>query len=102
MVEEVAFGSSQQLRISINKIPLEIAAVFFNEAISFIPCFRYADGGQDVVLFTSPNIQVITIACGIFQKFFFSNTVLHKRYKTLSQDYIGVIQKPRGNNFACF
>ena len=29
------------LKISVNKIPLEIAAVFFNEAVSFVPCFRY-------------------------------------------------------------
>ena len=28
------------LKISVNKIPLEIAAVFFNEAVSFVPCFR--------------------------------------------------------------
>ena len=53
MVEE---ERGPQLTISINRIPLEIGAVFFNEAVSFVPCFRYT-GGQDVVLFTSPNIH---------------------------------------------
>ena len=55
MVEEWPAG--RRLTISINRIPLEIGAVFFNEAVSFVPCFRYTDGGQDVVLFTSPNIH---------------------------------------------
>ena len=54
MVEE---WPGRRLTISINRIPLEIGAVFFNEAVSFVPCFRYTDGGQDVVLFTSPNIH---------------------------------------------
>ena len=66
MVEEDASVNNRQLRISINKIPLDIAAVFFNEAISFVPCFRYADGGQDVVLFTSPNIHYKVDAGGQF------------------------------------
>ena len=47
--------SGSKLSIKINKIPIEIATIFFNEAISFVPCFRYVDG-EDVILFTSKNI----------------------------------------------
>ena len=28
--------------ISINKIPVEVATIYFNDAISFVPCFKYA------------------------------------------------------------
>ena len=48
--------SGSKLSIKINKIPIEIATIFFNEAISFVPCFRYVDG-EDVILFTSRSIH---------------------------------------------
>jgi hypothetical protein len=48
--------SSGGVTIRINKIVVEIATIFFNEAISFIPCFKYADS-EDVILFTSRNLH---------------------------------------------
>jgi len=42
--------------IRINKVGVQIATMFFNEAISFIPCFKYAES-EDVVLFTSRDIS---------------------------------------------
>jgi len=44
-----------ETRIKINKNDIEVATIFFNDAISFIPAFKYKDS-EDVVLFTSPNI----------------------------------------------
>lgn len=44
------------LQISINKIDIEVATVYFNEAISFVPCFSYADS-DDIILFASQNIH---------------------------------------------
>ena len=51
--------------IRINKIPVEIATVFFNEAISFVPCFKYEDS-EDVILFTSCNIHYLVDQGGQF------------------------------------
>merc|ERR1719329_150329 len=53
--------------IHINEIPVEIATMFFNEAISFVPCFKYADS-EDVILFTSPNIHYLVDKGGQFNE----------------------------------
>lgn len=57
--------NSDGTSISINKIRVEVATVFFNEAISFIPCFKYAES-EDVVIFTSPNIHYNVSQAGQF------------------------------------
>ena len=44
------------MEICVNSIPVEVATVFFNDAISFVPCFRYTDS-EDVILFTSRNFK---------------------------------------------
>jgi hypothetical protein len=51
--------------MSINRIPVEIATMFFNEAVSFVPCFKYADS-EDVILFTSPHIHYLVDSGGQF------------------------------------
>jgi hypothetical protein len=61
----VEFSQEDQLSISINKIRVEVATVFFNEAISFIPCFKYAES-EDVVIFTSRNIHYNVSQAGQF------------------------------------
>lgn len=45
------------MRIRINQVKAEMSTIMFNEAISFIPCFKYSEGGEDVILFTSKNIH---------------------------------------------
>jgi hypothetical protein len=45
-----------RMKICVNSIPVEVATVFFNDAISFIPCFQYTDS-EDVVLFASRNFK---------------------------------------------
>eukprot|EP00536_Pseudo-nitzschia_multiseries_P000059 jgi/Psemu1/321429/estExt_fgenesh1_pg.C_20043 len=47
---------STKMKICVNSIPVEVATVFFNDAISFVPCFQYTDS-EDVVLFTSRNFK---------------------------------------------
>lgn len=44
------------MKICVNSIPVEVATVFFNDAISFVPCFQYTDS-EDVVLFASGNFK---------------------------------------------
>jgi len=44
------------VRILINKIAVDAATIFINEAISFVPCFKYAES-QDVILFASRNAK---------------------------------------------
>eukprot|EP01043_Picozoa_sp_COSAG02_P023858 COSAG02_NODE_1285_length_13457_cov_11.145606_9_plen_1761_part_00 len=61
-VEVVAAGG---VAISINKTPVQVATIFFNEAISFVPCFKYADSA-DVILFASPNIHYLVDNGGQF------------------------------------
>jgi hypothetical protein len=51
--------------IRINKIAVEVASIYFNEAISFVPCFKYADS-EDVILFASRNIKYLVDQGGQF------------------------------------
>jgi hypothetical protein len=51
--------------IRINKIAVEVATIFFNEAISFVPCFKYADS-EDVILFSSSHIKYMVDQGGQF------------------------------------
>ena len=45
-----------RMKICVNSIPVEVATVFFNDAMSFVPCFQYTDS-EDVVLFASRNFK---------------------------------------------
>jgi hypothetical protein len=58
-------NSSQKAEITINKVAVQIATIFFNKAVSFIPCFKY-DESDDVVLFTSPRIHYLVDKGGQF------------------------------------
>eukprot|EP00937_MAST-01D_sp_MAST-1D-sp2_P002830 g2830.t1 len=51
--------------IRINKIAVEVATTFFNEAISFVPCFKYADS-EDMIFFCSQNIRYLVDSSGQF------------------------------------
>jgi hypothetical protein len=57
--------SGRVLTIRINKIAVEVATIFFNEAISFVPCFKYVDS-EDVILFASPNVKYLVDQGGQF------------------------------------
>lgn len=48
--------SGDKTQIWINRIAVNIATLFFNEAISFVPCFSYAES-NDIILFASKNIH---------------------------------------------
>ena len=54
LLVEVRAGSGVTIRI--NGIPVEIATIFFNQAVSFVPCCKYVDS-EDVILFTSRNLH---------------------------------------------
>jgi len=58
-------SNSGGVTISINKIAVEVATIFFNEAISFVPCFKYRDS-EDVILFASQNIHYLVDQGGQF------------------------------------
>lgn len=47
----------RDMDIRINQVKAEISTIMFNEAISFIPCFKYSEGGEDIILFTSKQIH---------------------------------------------
>ena len=47
----------KNIDIKINQVKAEISTIMFNEAISFIPCFKYSVGGEDIILFTSRHIH---------------------------------------------
>lgn len=65
LLVEVLHGGRFAIRI--NEIPVEIATIYFNEAISFVPCFKYADS-EDVILFTSPHIHYLVDKGGQFNE----------------------------------
>lgn len=54
LLVEVIDGSRMEMRV--NNISVEMATIFFNEAISFVPCFKYTDS-EDVVVFNSRNFH---------------------------------------------
>ena len=54
LLVEVVDGTRMNLRV--NNISVEVATIFFNDAISFVPCFKYTDS-EDVVMFTSRNFH---------------------------------------------
>ena len=61
----VDIGEQGGMQISLNKIAIELATIFFNEAISFVPCFKYAES-EDVILFASRNIHYLVDQGGQF------------------------------------
>jgi hypothetical protein len=63
----VEISSRGVLTLKINQIPIEIATIFFNPAISFVPCFKYVDS-QDVILFTSKNLHYLVDSGGQFNE----------------------------------
>ena len=62
LIVEVSDGGGVAIRI--NNIVVEVATIFFNEAISFVPCFKYADS-EDVILFASRNIKYVVLVVSI-------------------------------------
>lgn len=62
-VLSVDASNAERMVILINKIEVEVATVFFNEAISFVPCFKYSES-EDVVLFCSRNIHYMVDKAG--------------------------------------
>lgn len=56
---------NSEMTILINKIAVDVATIFLNETISFVPCFKYADS-EDVVLFASRNIHYMIDQGGQF------------------------------------
>jgi hypothetical protein len=65
LLVEVAAGGLATIRI--NKILVEVATIFFNEALAFVPCFKYADS-EDAILFTSRHIHYLVDKAGQFNE----------------------------------
>ena len=63
----VELGADGGVTIRINKIPVEVATVYFTEAMSFVPCFKYADS-DDMILFTSRNVHYHIDKAGQFNE----------------------------------
>ena len=58
-------SGSGGVSIQISKISVEVATIFFNQAISFVPCFKYCDS-EDVIMFASRNIRYLVDQGGQF------------------------------------
>lgn len=54
-----------KMNVRINQVDAKVATIFFNEAISFIPCFKFTEG-EDVIIFTSRNIHYLVDKGGQF------------------------------------
>jgi hypothetical protein len=75
-------GGGGGVLIRVNEVQIQVSTVFFNEAISFVPCFKYADS-DDVILFASKNFHYLVDSGGQFcpdyyghNSSFFSLTIL--------------------------
>eukprot|EP00930_Biecheleria_cincta_P037281 TRINITY_DN25573_c0_g1_i1.p1 TRINITY_DN25573_c0_g1~~TRINITY_DN25573_c0_g1_i1.p1 ORF type:complete len:2388 (+),score=410.29 TRINITY_DN25573_c0_g1_i1:162-7325(+) len=83
MLVEVSDGGES--KICINKIEVEVANIFFNKAISFIPCFKYADG-EDVILFTSSNFHYLIDKGGQFNENYYG--MKHELMECITSDQL--------------
>ncbi|CAE8670279.1 unnamed protein product [Polarella glacialis] len=83
---EVA-GDGGGVTIRINETSVEIATIFFNEAISFVPCFKYADS-EDVILFTSRNIHYLVDKGGQFNENYYG--MKHELMECITSEQIFV------------
>lgn len=68
LMVEVGAKGAQAIRI--NEIAVEIATIFFNEAISFVPFLKYVDS-EDVILFTSPHIHYLVVKGGQLNEIYY-------------------------------
>jgi hypothetical protein len=82
---EAASGGDVTIRI--NGILVEIATIFFNEAVSFVPCFKYSDS-DDVILFTSPNMHYLVDSGGQFNENYYG--MKHELMECISTDQMFV------------
>jgi len=53
LIVDIQSPLDTSIRLNSN-VTVKMATIFFNEAMSFVPCFQYVDG-EDVVVFSSPN-----------------------------------------------
>jgi len=83
----VEISSRGALTLKINQIPIEIATIFFNPAISFVPCFKYVDS-QDVILFTSKNLHYLVDSGGQFNENYYG--MKHNLIECISSEEIYV------------
>jgi hypothetical protein len=56
---------TKEVTIRINRIAVEVATIFFNQAVSFVPCYKYVDS-EDVIIFASSNIHYLVDQGGQF------------------------------------
>ena len=83
----VDVGKKSGYTIYINRIPVEIATVYFNEAVSFIPCFSYVDS-EDVILFTSRNVHYLVDKAGQFNDNYYG--MKHELIECINSDEVYV------------
>ena len=79
--------NNKSVTITINNIPIEIATIFFNKAISFVPCFKYVDS-EDVILFTSRNIRYLVDKSGQFNENYYG--MKHELIECITSEQIFV------------
>ena len=60
-------GDGGRVAIRINRIHVEVATVYLNDALSFVPCFKYVDS-QDVIFFTSRQLHYLVDKGGQFNE----------------------------------
>lgn len=63
-----------KMHIRINQVDAKVATIYFNEAISFIPCFKFQEG-EDVIIFTSRNIHYLVDKGGQFCTDYYGESV---------------------------
>ena len=51
----VDVDQNDRVRVRVNQVGVELACAYFNDAVSFVPCFKYADS-DDVLLVSSPHV----------------------------------------------
>ena len=63
----VEVGGEGRVAIRINRIHVEVATVYLNDALSFVPCFKYVDS-EDIILFTSRQLHYLVDKGGQFNE----------------------------------
>jgi hypothetical protein len=76
-----------KMSIRINKVDAKVATIYFNEAISFIPCFKFTEG-EDIIIFTSPNIHNLVDSGGQFCQDYYG--MKHELIESMSSEELFV------------
>jgi hypothetical protein len=60
----------ENLYILLNRVPVNFVTMYVNRMVSFIPCFKYSDS-EDIIILTSPQFYFHVDTAGQFNEHYY-------------------------------